>query len=1298
MQENTAIPTRPRKSWSARLFRRSGLGLLPAWLRRGLAWALWAGYFGFALLILLLRYAVLPNIESFRGDIEQGISRAAGLNITIASIDTHWQGLRPHLSLNGFRVHDADGRLALAFDTVATELSWSTLVHRELRLHRLEIQSPALTIRRDREGHLFVAGIRVNTEASGPDLSDWLLAQKRVVVRNATIRWEDELRGAPPLELAHLEFLLQNDGTRHRFGLTAEPPRALAARLDVRGDFRGEDLDQLEAWKGEAYAELDYADLAVWRSWVDYPIDLPQGSGGLRLWLGFAERKLNAVTADIALRDVKLQLARELPMLDLVYLGGRLSARLPAAGFEAGAKKLALETRDGISVAPTDFQVRWSPLQGKRPAQGELSANDLNLAALARLAAFLPLDAGTRKALDDYAPRGQVFDLKLGWRGDAGALAGFNLRARFDNLDLRAQGYLPGFAGLTGSIEGTEKGGTVSLQSRNAALELPAVFADPRLELEQLAAQARWVASGGRVEVQLQNLAFNNRDAAGNASGSYRSSPDGPGEIDLTARLTRGEGAAVWRYMPLVVNREVRDWLRASISGGRADDARLRLKGDLKDFPFADGKQGIFEVKARFAGAALRYAPGWPGIDNIAGDLLFEGKRMLITASRGNIGNVQVSGVSAEIADLEAAEEAILIAGRAAGPTASFLRFIETSPVAAQIDHFTEGMSASGNGTLALRLAMPLRRIANTRIDGDFQFQGNGLLVDADLPPLSELNGRLHFTAGSVSLKEARASLLGAPLLINAVTRGDGTVAITADGTLNIASLRKSIDHPLLEHLSGSAPWHGNVLVRKRTAEVQIESSLRGIASSLPEPFNKTAGDALPLRFERSSRSEAPRAGTAGPAGAESDVVRLSLERALNAQIVRRHAADGKTSVERGAIGIGSAELPGLPPAGIALSGNLRSFNLDFWRRLGRGGDNGAPPPIASVLLRAAELTAFDRSFNDVLLRAARQDDTWQAQVDSREASGDISWKAQGRGRLRARLKQLVLNEPQPGKAIIAEEPLRELPGLDVVAESLVLRDRKLGRLELQAVNEANAWRIDKLALANSDGSFQADGIWKGGGTQINFKLDVGDIGRMLERLGYADAVKRGTARLEGTASWNGAPTQIDFATLDGNLEVEAARGQFNKLEPGVGRLLGILSLQSLPRRITLDFRDIFSDGFAFDAITGKARMVRGVMNTTDLRIQGPSAKILMSGDVSIPAETQNLKVRVQPAIGETVAVGAMLANPAAGVVAWLAQKVLRDPLDQIFAFEYAVTGSWSDPKVEKLQQPVVARPEVPGQ
>jgi uncharacterized protein YhdP len=154
---------------------------------------------------------------------------------------------------------------------------------------------------------------------------------------------------------------------------------------------------------------------------------------------------------------------------------------------------------------------------------------------------------------------------------------------------------------------------------------------------------------------------------------------------------------------------------------------------------------------------------------------------------------------------------------------------------------------------------------------------------------------------------------------------------------------------------------------------------------------------------------------------------------------------------------------------------------------------------------------------------------------------------------------------------------------------------------------------------------------------------------------------------------------------LSGKLALEAADGQFKKLEPGVGRLLGILSLQSLPRRISLDFRDIFSEGFAFDSITGLMMIDHGIMETSDFQIKGPAAKVLMNGNVNLVRETQDLKVRVQPALGETVATGVILINPVIGATAWLMNRIFGNPLDKAFAFDYAVTGSWADPKVDKV-------------
>ena len=1268
----------PKASPSASL-RRFLSNPAPRRLLRVAAWTVGVAYFAFALLVLALRYAILPQIENYRDDVESGLSSALRLPVSIAAIDAGWNGLRPRLGIRGLAIRDREGRPALGFDNVEAELSWSSLWHFGLRLHQLEIVNPDLDIRRDAAGRFFVAGLEVGTAGGDDRFTDWLLAQNRIVVRDAGLRWHDEQRGAPVLALQNLNFDLRNDGSRHRFGFTAEPPKELAARLDLRGDFRGRDLNVLESWKGDAYAELDYADLAVWRTWVDYPFDLPRGSGGLRLWLSFAQARPTAFTADLRLADVRLRLGADLPYLELDEVTGRLGGKLLDNGYEAELKRLALATRDGIRIEPADVRLRLLAATANRLPSGEFEANGFNLGALADLAAHLPLAPAVREQLAASAPRGRLNDLRLAWTGTPEDLKSWRLHGDFLGLALAARGKLPGFAGLSGSVDGNEKGGSFRLDSRHAAIDLPTVFPEPRLVLDALTAQAGWKSGADGIEVDLARAAFQNADAAGEVSGRYRlGSAGGPGEIDLTAKLSRGNGNAVWRYMPLAVGKDVREWLKAALIEGQADEATLRLKGDLAKFPFRDGKDGLFQVKGRFHGATLRYAGAWPEIRGIQGELLFDGVRMLITGHKGSILGAAIGPVAAEIPDLEVMEEMLTVTGKAAGPTAEFLKFIEASPVGERIDHFTEDMTAAGNGELNLKLMLPLRRLADSKVEGRYRFANNRLVPDPGLPPLTDVNGELQFTSNRLDAQKIKAVMFGAPMTVDVATAGDGNVAIKAAGSFAMGNLRQQLGHPVFDHLAGSAPWTGNVKVRKKSAEVRIESTLQGVSSSLPEPFNKTTADSLPLVFER-------KPGTAG-----RDLTTLSLGEVLRLQLQRR---TDQNAIERGAIAIGGAALR-MPEKGIAVAVQAKRLDADFWRSLANGGNGGggAELPITQAELRTDELIAFGRSIANLRLAASRSGNAWKADLRSRDASGTLEWDGRGAGRISGRLAQLVLNEAATTTAGGSHEAPEEMPAIDLVIDRFVFHGKEFGTVKLKAENAKDGFWNAKVDINNEDASLGGEGRWRPSSTapetRLDFKLTAKSIEKLLDRMGYPDALRRGAGNAEGSLSWSGSPVGIDYPSLAGRVKFEATNGQFNKLEPGVGRLLGVISLQSLPRRLTLDFRDIFSEGFAFDAIAGEAAVTRGIMETKNLHIYGPAAKVSMSGSVNLAAETQDLRVRVQPTIGETVATGVLLAHPATGAATWLINKLFGNPLDQAFSFEYAVTGPWADPKVEKVQGP----------
>ena len=288
-----------------------------------------------------------------------------------------------------------------------------------------------------------------------------------------------------------------------------------------------------------------------------------------------------------------------------------------------------------------------------------------------------------------------------------------------------------------------------------------------------------------------------------------------------------------------------------------------------------------------------------------------------------------------------------------------------------------------------------------------------------------------------------------------------------------------------------------------------------------------------------------------------------------------------------------------------------------------------------------------------------------------------------------------------PAVAPAPESRAPELPTLDVTVDELQIAGRTLGRLGLVARPQQRDWRIERLVLITPESQLTVDGTWQSWLTQprvqANVRFEVSDIGRLLTRWGYPEGVRRGTAKIEGNLAWSGSPQSLDYPSLTGNFVLDAAKGQFLKLEPGIGKLLGILSLQSLPRRITLDFRDIFSEGLAFDEIVGAVKVVKGVASTDNLRITGPAARINMIGQVDLARETQVLRVKVNPQLSDTMSVaGALIGGPVAGVAAFIAQKLLKDPLDQIAAYEYDVTGTWSDPVVAKAERPLVSQETPP--
>ena len=1263
---------------------------LPLWLRV-LEWLAWSAFFTFAAVFLTLRYWLLPHVEDYRAQIVAAISRSIGLPVKIGTIEADWLGLRPQLNFSDVRIFDSAGRAVLVLPNVRNVVSWRSLMYLDLRLHSLTIEAPKLTVRRDAAGDIYIAGMQISGGAAAQGgFTDWVLDQREIAVRNAEIEWRDDKRGAPPLALHALNFRLRNSGDKHSIGLSAHPPQALGTNLDLRAELIGRGAANPAAWNGQVYAEIGYTDLAGWRPWIDYPVDLQHGQGALRLWATFGGGKLQRSTTDIALTGVAVRLAADLPLLELQSVSGRVQSRATAKGYQVLGDNLALTRAQGLSMRPLSFRLAWQPQSGVVPEHGSADANLIELEPLVQLSAYLPLPATLRKLIDELAPRGTLLDSKFSWTGPLAEADKYSLESRFSGVAMNAWHRVPGFTGLSGSVDASTAGGRVYLSSSKTELDLPQVFPQRRIQLDRLDGQIDWKhPQSGAVDVRISSLAFSSPHFAGNASGSYSwRDGHGPGTIDLSARLSRADGSQVAHYLPLasLMGEKARAWIAGAVVSGRASDVSLRLRGDLHDFPFADPTQGEFRVSAHVSDGVFQPAPKWPRIQDIDGELLFYRDKVTIIGNAGSVYGATLSDVQVGIQSLKAPQKLLEISGTAQGPSGAFLAYIAASPVHGMVKGLTDSMRATGRGTLKLKLELPLGGLEHSKVAGEFRFADNDVTLVPQLPAIKHAEGMVSFTESSVALHDVQGRFLGGTVKISGGSVPGADVRVVARGRAEAAEAESLVPSRWRGFVSGGAGYVATATVRAGNAQISFESSLRGVASTLPAPLDKAADSELTLRVEL----------LPGTADAR-DRISIKLGDRLAAEILRQREG-AELAMQRVSIAIApqpgqKMRLPERP--GVLVYGVMPKLDLDRWLPLLTGGGSKAMP--TTIDLKAGALDAFGKRLSVVVLKAGVDAEGWSANVQAEELAGDLAYRTGDGGKLIARLTRLRIPEDAPGHGAGAksgEQEVKDLPALDLIADRFTFRGKQLGRVEVTAQHAGPDWRIERVAMVNPDASMSGSGTWRNGAasaTDLKFELKANDTGKFLDRIGYKDLIKGGKATLGGSVTWMGGPFTIDYPSLSGQLKLDAKDGQFLEIEPGIGKLISLASLQMLPRRITLDFRDVFSKGFQFDRISSTLRIHDGVMTTDDFKMHGAAADVSMSGNTDLAHETQDLTVRVVPGLGDSASTVIGIVNPLAGVASAIVQRLLKNPLGQIFSYDYKITGTWNDPKVEKLRPPAPA-------
>ncbi|MGC2167112.1 MAG: AsmA-like C-terminal region-containing protein [Gallionella sp.] len=1297
----------------------------------------------FAVVILASRYFLLPDIEAYHDSIVASMSGAIGSNLTIGKIEGDWRGLQPHLNFSDVRLLDRRLQPALVLPAVAGSVSWMSLFTGELRLASLEISRPELLIRRDETGKVFIGSLEPRSQGGGNDLTNWLLHQNRMVIRGGLIVWLDEMRGAPALVLNQVNLRVENFLGRHRIALTATPPSGLATTLDVRGDFHGESADDFTQWHGTLFSQIDYADAEAWTPWLDLTEKLEKGRGALRCWLTVEDGAVVGLTADLDLRNVSSKLADDVPEINLSELHGRLTWRRTAGVTEIATRNLEMRLQDGQAFKPVDTFVRFETGRDGQINGGEVRANQLLLEPLAGLLKYLPMDTGLRNRLSELAPVGKVSNLHVTWKGEPFRPFAYRIKARMENVGLNQVGGLPGFSGLTMDVDGDEVKGRLNINARKMSVDAPGVMREP-LSFTTLTGQAGWERKLGELYVNVDNITVANEDLAGSFYGSYQTQAGTRGVLDLTGKLTRGDLRRAARYTPLVaLHGKDSDWLNDALLAGHTGDFRIRIKGNLSDFPIDGSKDLIFKIGGHAKGAVLEFAEQWPRVENINAEFLIIGNKLEIIAPSATMLGARLQNVRVTLPNLTGNDPVLEINGNADAESNVFLDFIQKSPVRGYIDKFTDGMTAKGKSHLALYALIPLNGDTEVRVSGNLLVKNNEIKLGRAWPALRDTGGALSFTESGMQASGVTTRILGGNAIINMQSTAGGGVHAVVEGHSELEALRMFKPLAVLDRLQGGADWKTEISANRRYADVLFQSDLHGVSSGLPKPFVKRADEVMPLRFEKRGIAEG------------QDMVFVNVGNLINARLLRRKVGD-EMQVKQGFVFFGEAgsAVAGMPDAtqrtdGVQLLGRLPVLSIEGWPSLSEGaGNSGDSMIINRAKLEIDKVEGYGLDVDNLQLGATRRGDAMSVQLASKALNGELVWQPNGyqsASKLTARLRSLHIGNatlPAPTETPIKDasdihdhkdiKPKNQpdakstgnesqllpedVPALDVSVEDLQYHGKNIGRFDLVGHPEGRDWRVRRLRVTNPDGSLMGDGVWKGAPlpvmrgnfvtvpgqtdlvfqpdntiktelqSQLNLLLDIGDAGKILNRSGYPNTVKGGNGKLDAKMNWYGTPFDFNYGTLNGTIRVDTGKGRFVKMEPGVGKLLSILSLQSLPKRITLDFNDVFSEGFQFDNISGNATIRNGVIESQDFHIDGSAAAVTLKGSVDLNKETQNLRVRILPTLGDSVSlIGAFAAGPAVGIGTLILNKVLGEPLDKLASFEYNVSGTWSNPSVVKV-------------
>jgi len=1230
---------------------------------------------------------LMPYSVHYQPEFEAWLSKAFNQPVKVESFSGEWKAFGPRISLQGVTLMPDGMQSEIAISRAALDVKPLNALIPGRPLYSFRIIGADLALERTADGRYLLSGLGVSDTRSGknsnPRLRDVAL-NGEVRLQDISLSFDDPEREIH-LVLSNVNGRLKMDG-RHMAAeiqarVTDRVRRRVVGDLDAIIQLKLDSEQHLSSasWHIKT-GELMLADLV--RQLPPHPLVPVSGRLNAELWGEWQLGSPQEMQGVLDLRDA--QLASQSGPLLIDHLNSRFNFQF------THAKDWRMDL-SGLIVEYAGDEWRSQRLSVARNIPQNLglwvSADYLELDYPLQLTQRIMANYNTSwpDALPQRAQGGlSDFDLVLdaNWHllSTSGELEDGHFWGWNKGLDIE---------GINAQLVFEAGAGNISFGGPSVKLDWLRVFRRPILAtLNDCSLEVLW-AQKSDWQFDLNHCWVENDDIS--AIGRVRmASSEGKPEIDINVAMERGDISRFGDYWPQnVMSKTTLHWLRTSLLSGRVSNGRYSMVGDLDDFPFKNHR-GRLQAIAPVEDAKLKYAAGWPHVKQVNATAYFEGPGMYVEGQVGSTAGVPVNKVTASIGDFK--KPVLDVRYQTSISLPNLIGFIKNTPLLDGLALDPEQFVFTGQSELSGFIHKRLRKSSEPlQVTGVLQLKGNQFTDQVSGTVLDGITGTLEYNREGLSATGLASAYMGFPVSLGIAADWDADEVFLASlhGDLPVEEVIP-VDllqrEPLFSRASGTSLWDISLSVvsvegrEEREIWLDMYSGLEGVSIDLPAPLQKPVDGSWPLLVHYPIRAEEHHL--------TADLMdRLQLKMELSKDDARPVRAavqlDGKVRA--------------LPVEGLfVVNGETSLFDLDGWidlavERLSQTQDAGGLT-LQNANVDAGQIIAFNRQFDDVGLTMSYEDGVITGDFDCPDINGTVRYykNEEGAHSMTGEFERLMLPDPV-AEGITMESNPADLPEMHFYSKEFSYLGLNLGETRIEGYPVKNGFHIESVEAQSPSLVFSARGDWlkdeQGERSDFNIRITSESLGTVLEAMDISSAMQGGQTLVHFDAWWRGPPAAFALERLNGEMDLSIVQGNILTADPGAGRMLGLLSLTELPRRLAMDFRDVFSEGFHFDEAKGTMSFENGTSYTDDLKLSSTAAEITITGSTDLVAQTFDYEFAVQPGVSKTLPVIGAIAGGPVGAAAGLAlQALLRDALGDATEARYTIRGPWVDPQVEPVE------------